>query len=278
MIQKLAKLPRRAVRALGESFGFEVSEKMPPFNPFIRRFEFTARPFDFWIASRDAEKWYRETPWREALEYAELKRLVRPGDRILEIGSHHGFTGMLLSELAGPQGSVLGLEAQPANAVVAMAQLTLNLQVENLRFVHAAGGATDGTLRVSDWHNSCVVVGAQEGAEVKMVAGDNLDRAEGPFDLLKVDVEGFECSVLQGCKELLARKPRLAIELHVDLLPRYGTSLAEFLALIGAERYAGTMLVRARPREVLPFEPAAIPSGGIVNLFLQPRGGREGKS
>lgn len=42
----------------------------------------------------------------------ELLR-VRPGDRVLDVGSGSGWTTALLAHLVGPQGTVLGLELEP---------------------------------------------------------------------------------------------------------------------------------------------------------------------
>lgn len=38
---------------------------------------------------------------------------VHPGDRVLDVGAGSGWTTVLLAELTGPEGSVLGLELEP---------------------------------------------------------------------------------------------------------------------------------------------------------------------
>ena len=43
--------------------------------------------------------------------------------------------------------------------------------------------------------------------------------------------------VLQGAKNILSKRPKLAIEVHTELLPQYGASLEGILSLIGVENY-----------------------------------------
>jgi hypothetical protein len=54
---------------------------------------------------------------------------------------------------------------------------------------------------------------------------------------LKIDVEGFEVQVLQGAKQVLSTRPKLAIEIHTDILSKYGTNVQDLLRLIDLENY-----------------------------------------
>ena len=54
---------------------------------------------------------------------------------------------------------------------------------------------------------------------------------------IKIDVEGFEQQVLQGAMKILASKPKLAIELHTEVLELYGASVEKIIDLIGIDRY-----------------------------------------
>ena len=92
-------------------------------------------------------------------------------------------------------------------------------------------------------------------------------------DLLKIDVEGFEAEVLRGAGRLLERGPRVALELHLDDVKRFGESARSVLELLPAERYRGEMMVRPGWHDLKPFRgPEDLPAGGVVNLFLWPKG------
>src|SRR5262245_28707463 len=80
------------------------------FVPFVQEFTFPEASFRMWMASADAVAWYDQKGWAKWGEFRALRNLVKSGDRILEIGSHHGFTGMLLARFAGREGFVLGIE------------------------------------------------------------------------------------------------------------------------------------------------------------------------
>jgi hypothetical protein len=109
-----------------------------------------------------------------------------------------------------------------------------------------------------------------EHLTARAVTGDELDEKYGPFGMLKVDVEGYEGQVLRGCRRLLARRPALALELHLDQLARFGTTVEEIFGMVAADEYEGTMIRRGDPT-VIPFDRAALPKEGIVNVFLKPR-------
>lgn len=264
---------KRAIRQLLRRAGYDLHRAKAPFMPYVRRFTFPGSTFDFWIANEDASWWYSETGWKTAGELKELTRLVKRGDRVLEIGAHHGFTGLLCANFAGPTGAVVAVEAHPWNAMVEAAQIGLNPSIKNLRFIHAAASDQEGRIAVvTEDHNSSVSV--NNGAatvEVAARTGDALDAEFGPFDVLKIDVEGFETKVLKGCQKVLERRPKLALEVHIDELPKYRTTVAEVFALIHLPDYTGSMILRTDSDTVRPFEPSRMPEAGIVNLFLSPR-------
>lgn len=72
--------------------------------------------FDRWRAGHDVPVpiGHGQTNSQPSTVRAMLELLdVRPGHRVLDIGSGSGWTTALLSTLAGPTGTVLGLEVEP---------------------------------------------------------------------------------------------------------------------------------------------------------------------
>jgi len=64
-----------------------------------------------------------------------------------------------------------------------------------------------------------------------------VDRLARLPDVLKIDVEGFEAEVLAGASGLLAHRPRLFLELHLDLLERRRIPPADVLDRLQASGY-----------------------------------------
>lgn len=208
-----------------------------------------------WISNEDANSWYTSDLGLNSGEFYALQKLVKPGDNILEIGSHHGFTGLYLSRFVGENGRVFGVEANSSNAQIDDSRMTLN-GFKNLCFKHAAGSDKPGTLKISSSHNAVI---SNDGADVEAITGDMLDAQFGPFNVLKIDVEGYEIEALRGCREILKRSPKLAIEIHNEEIPKRGHSLDDLLNLINAEKYQGEMIVRPKsPTDRIPFSIAAL--------------------
>jgi FkbM family methyltransferase len=161
--------------------------------------------------------------------------------RILDVGANIGDTARIISAAVGPNNvQFVCVEPDPEN---------LPLLRENLRglsaLVIAAIAGSDSTTKganfVRDHGNTQVVFG--DGPSVPVVRLDDVIGSE-PFQIIKVDTEGFEFQVLQGLKETIARdSPYLFIEVSPTLWRMLGKNepmkTIDFLNNIG---YTGCLI------------------------------------
>lgn len=215
-----------------------------------RRFPYTtAQSFEnggptflFWIANLLGEHLYT-IPWIGDPEYHGIKELISANGikRVLEVGTHHGKYTLAIANLVGKGGSVIGYEADPMSVLIAQANMALN-SVSNVKIIGKAIGAKRGKFT----YNRSSMAGAvgifkksynPELLQIPMVTLD--EEIEGPVDMLKIDVEGFEGQVLKGCQRLLEKRPCLALEIHMPFLASYKTSFEQIAQLAHLNDYEG---------------------------------------
>ena len=152
----------------------------------------------------------------EPAESALCVALLRPGDRVLDIGANLGYYTTLFAERVGPTGRVDAIEPDPDNFGLLDAN-TRELQAQGRVRLHAlalsdkSGGArlfhSKDNAGMHRLYASVCCDGP--GIEVPARRGDEL--ALAPLDLLKIDIEGFEPHALRGLAATLAQSPRLKI-------------------------------------------------------------------
>jgi FkbM family methyltransferase len=244
--------------------------------PYVTQIKLAGVEFSFWIKDSQAEQWYGQEVHENLIENQLLADLVKTGDRVLDLGCHQGFYVAFLAKLVGPTGYVVGVDINPENVMITQAQILLNGIANNAEVLHRAAAATfEGDLKYSHFSdNAMVVVSEQETAPAaQRTSVDYLSSIYGDFDVVMIDVEGFEEEVLKGAKGLLERAmPSLAVEIHSDFLPGYGSTLESLASAGRFSEYAGSMVVRSLDRtKSLPFQLETIPRKGVSNVFLTPR-------
>jgi Methyltransferase FkbM domain len=114
-----------------------------------------------------------------------LRRLARPGSFCFDVGSNNGYYAMALARLTGV--GAVALEFAPDG-------------LERIRRNLARNDALGASVRLVEAYVTNVVDPAQRATTL-----DRVSEELGTPDLLKIDVEGAELTVLQGAEHLLAR-------------------------------------------------------------------------
>jgi FkbM family methyltransferase len=153
-----------------------------------------------------------------------FKRVVRPGDNVIDAGANWGLHTLYLARLVGLTGSVHAFEPHP----LVFEELQWHVRNNSLHQVRLHQRAlldTSGTAAFVLSHNTKAshIAGVdepgspQERVSVPYDSLDSMVEAEGleSVRLIKIDVEGAESSVLRGAAKTIARfHPDLVIELH----------------------------------------------------------------
>lgn len=187
---------------------------------------------------------------------ALLKRIVKPGDTVVEAGSHFGYFTLWLSRLVAETGAVHAFEPHPH----CLEFLERNLRLGGIRNV------TVHRLALSDAEETAAL--AQENpynfgtawltsaavdTEDPRVRTTTLDAYAATFgvgtvDVVKLDVQGHELRALRGMTGILEENPdiRVLVEIDDGHLLRAGASRTELIAFF-------------REREFRAFAPDGLP-------------------
>lgn len=220
----------------------------------------------------------------ETPEARWVRRLLRPGDHVLDVGANVGFFTLLAANRVGPAGRVLAFEPVPHNIAVLERNLALN-GVTCVEVRPAAAGDHDGEISIGLDHpdpNETGVSGhytqggSRDAITVPVITVDGTLPADAPrLRLAKIDVEGAEPRVLAGMERTLHEHSpdALLMELNPEALDRQGFTVDDMLGPLRGAGYelrgvtplgrtGGPVRVRAhRPR-------TAPPSRGRIGMVL----------
>ncbi|ACS87776.1 FkbM family methyltransferase [Musicola paradisiaca] len=195
-----------------------------------------------------------ETPVRR-----ELQRLLSPGSTFIDVGANIGLHTLYATTLIGESGRIIALEPHP---------VTRALFRENLEINGLLDRVTISPLAISNEDNSTVLFeyfvehpamsglriskeilekfnGTIERTEVNTITIDTLVSQHGVApDLIKIDVEGFEYSVLEGCRETINNYPQVRFLMEYEkvmaesvMRPGIGSEIAHFFESKGFHVY-----------------------------------------
>ncbi len=176
----------------------------------------------------------------------EVKRVIKPGMKILEIGANIGYYALIETKLAGPTGHLYAIEPSPYNFDLLKRNLELN-NIRNADLHQAAFGEKRDKVKfyMYDRSNLSSFIKREDMGmetteiEVEMVTLDDFLRLKNA-DFIRMDVEGYELEILKGGTQVLSSdsKPKLFfIEVHSDLLHKKDSSGREIIELLAKYGY-----------------------------------------
>ncbi len=163
--------------------------------------------------------------WEQWIE-AVVRRLTRPGDRVIDVGANIGYYTLILAGIVGPKGHVRAFDANPDIASRLARSLRFNGYDAYAKVEAVAVGDRSQEIpffvsrKDSGSSHLHQVVDHFEPGTVIRAPMITLDAACGgaPVDLLRMDAQGSELLVLAGARGMLAGSPDIRICMEWDLI------------------------------------------------------------
>ena len=150
-----------------------------------------------------------------------IKKHVRPGDVVYDIGANIGYVSLSLAKQVGATGKVIAFEPVPQSIACLRRNVQIN-RLDNVQILElaASDGLGKATIRIADnlstaslvWHRHDPSAASLEIATVSVDELVESGALRTPR-FVKIDVEGAEDKVLLGMrKTLVAARPVLFVE------------------------------------------------------------------
>jgi FkbM family methyltransferase len=182
-----------------------------------------------------------------------LSKLTEPSSLVLDIGANIGAHTLRLAKLVGPKGRVIAFEPTEFAFRKLRRNLDLNPSLASrVEALHCFLTAKDGTPVPNAIYSSWPLANEAglhakhlgremqtESAQARSLDSVLAQSADRKVQLVKLDVDGFECDVLQGATSLLRdMRPIFVMELAPYVLEERGTSLDQLLSYFIPNGYA----------------------------------------
>jgi FkbM family methyltransferase len=184
------------------------------------------------------------------------KEYLQPskGEVVIDAGAHYGFYTLNASRLVGADGMILSFEPHPKNYRRLLKNLSSN-GIRNVKPFNKALGERDGLVKLyisshSERHSTSVALNpsTRYNGNYIFVESARLDTIVSELgirrvDLVKIDVEGAELSILKGAEKTINKfKPSLTIAAY-----HYPEEIDEICALLKGFNLSYRVLIAPGP-------------------------------
>jgi FkbM family methyltransferase len=176
----------------------------------------------------------------EPLTTELIKKEIKKGDIVLDIGANIGYYTLIFAKLVGEEGKVYAFEPDPANFALLKKNVKIN-GYQNVILVDKAVSNKNGKTKLYISEKSCGlhrIYDIHDGRKFIEIESVRLDdyfkNYNGRIDWIKIDIEGAEWAAIQGMPLLLEKNKNLKIvtEFAPIFLKEYGIQPEEYLKLL----------------------------------------------
>lgn len=213
-----------------------------------------------------------------------VKKIVKEGMTVVDIGANIGYYALLTANLVGESGRVFAFEPSPDNYSL----LTRNIEVNNYKNVTPVKKAISnktGTAKLflcpdnKGDHRLWDSPEGREWVEIETTTLDKFFENHNPaIGVIKMDIEGAEAVALQGMNNIIMRNPNLKIitEFWPEAIKGTGFSPIEFLNSLTEHGFRLNLIKRNGVKPVTPSNVVRICEdrlnkglGGFINIYCE---------
>jgi len=166
-----------------------------------------------------------------------LKKIIKSGDNVIDVGANIGVLTLYFRSLIDDSGKIYSFEPDPASFSILEKNIVQN-SLENVIIENKAVSNKNGIVGFEV--NKSNTAGRIKENDDQMLKVDcvTLDSYFSEkltkIDFVKIDIEGFDWTVLEGMKDIIKLNPeiKLMVEFHSRLLNESGITPRKFLKII----------------------------------------------
>jgi FkbM family methyltransferase len=175
-----------------------------------------------------------------------IHSLLQPGGVFVDVGANAGYFSLLAAARVGQHGKVIALEPLP----LLRERLEMNMGLNQYSWYSVRSEAASDLAGEFDFFEGPAdhlgtsslrhVKGSSARRTVRTERLDILLQTESQVTLIKIDVEGAECHVLEGARQTLTRhRPDVVVELTDEYLRSMGRSARDLVQYFEELGYSG---------------------------------------
>lgn len=152
----------------------------------------------------------------EPLETEFVKKEIKKGNVVLDLGAHIGYYTLIFAKLVGENGKVIAFEPDPDNFALLEKNVKVN-DYQNVTLVQKVISNKTGKAKlylseVTPGHRIYNSVDSHQSIETETIRLDDyFKNYDGKIDFIKMDIEGAEGEAIQGMTSLLERNENVKI-------------------------------------------------------------------
>jgi len=174
----------------------------------------------------------------EEFETETVKKIIKTGDIVFDIGANIGYYTLIFAKLVGPSGKVFSFEPEPTNYELLKKNVKINDYTNVDFFCKAVSNLNQTTKLFLDKENNgghSLINTIEDRASIEIESiriDDNFKNQK--IDFIKIDIEGFELEALKGMYELLQKltNVKIMIEFNPYLLKKSKIEPEEYIQLL----------------------------------------------